>query len=183
MGFDLDKWYLSKCEGDIIYKFKGNVSHESIVKALKIVEETLFSYDENNKIRKKVFSIFVESVQNLFHHVDNPPPNENIELADNFGIIILAKDSLYPYRLSTGNFIKIDKVKHIKERIDQIKVLSENEVKMLYREVLANREYSQKGGGGLGIIDIARKSGNKIEYNTYNFDNEYVFFALDIFIS
>ena len=183
MDFDLDKWYLNKCKGDIIFKYKGNVSHENIVKAINIIDEKLEVYGENTKIRKKVFSIFVESIQNLFHHVDNPPQIIISEKAENFGVIILVRDSTYFYRLSTGNFIDINKINKITERIDQVKCMSEEDLKLLYRSVLGNREYSEKGGGGLGIIDIARKSGNKMEYNIFNYDKEYVFFELDIFIS
>ncbi len=42
---------------------------------------------------------------------------------------------------------------------------------------------SVKGGGGLGILDIVRKTGNKLEYVIYPYDDVYVFFALDVYIS
>ena len=183
MGFELDKWYLNKCNGEVIFKYKGNVSHENIVSAINFIDEKMAVYCDNTKIRKKVFSIFVESIQNLFHHVDNPPQIVISEQAENFGVIVLSKSSDSLYRLSTGNFIKINKVSQIKERIDQIKCMNEEDLKSLYREVLGNREYSAKGGGGLGFIDIARKCGNNMEYNMLDYDNDYSFFELDIFIS
>jgi hypothetical protein len=183
MGFNLDSWYIEKIKGDVIYKYKGNVTHDIIVRALKIIDESLEVCSENNKLKKKVFSVFVECIQNLFHHVDNPPEIVDSEQAENFGSIILARDAGYFYRLSTGNFVEINKVNKVKERIDQIRCMNEEDLKALYREVLGNREYSAKGGGGLGIIDIARKSGNKLDYNIFDYDNEYVFFELDIFIS
>jgi len=182
MGFDLDKWYLNKSQGEVIYKYRGEVSQDKINVALNTIEENLNLYDECNKIRKKVYNVFVESIQNLFHHVDNPPHTEE-ELAENFGVIILVRETNPPYRISTGNFVKIDKVGGIKDRIDQVNSMTEDEVKMLYREVLGNQQISQKGGGGLGIIDIVRKTGNKLEYCLYPFDDEYVFFELDVYIS
>jgi len=182
MGFDLDKWYLNKSQGEVIYKYRGEVSQDKINIALGTIEESLNLYDECNKIRKKVYNVFVESIQNLFHHVDNPPKAEE-ELAENFGVIILVREVNPPYRISTGNFVKINRVSTIKDRIDQVNSMSEDEIKMLYREVLGNQQISQKGGGGLGIIDIVRKTGNKLEYSLYPFDDEYVFFELDVYIS
>jgi hypothetical protein len=37
---------------------------------------------------------------------------------------------------------------------------------------------SAKGGGGLGFIDIAKKSGQKLEYNIEKVDDTYAFFTL-----
>lgn len=182
MGFDLDKWYAQKMHGEVILKFMGEVSSERITEALEIIESSLNLQNEKNKTRKKVYNVFVECIQNLFHHVDDPPPMQDFELASNFAVIILSRDSAF-YRISTGNFVQINKVSNIKDRIDQVNSLSDEEVKMLYREILGNEGMTVKGGGGLGMLDIVRKTGNKLEYCLYPYDDEYVFFSLDVYIS
>ena len=53
-------------------------------------------------------------------------------------------------------------------------------LKMLYKEVLNNEERTEKGGGGLGIIDIARKSKQKLVYDFMDIDDQYSFFSLYI---
>ena len=183
MVFNIDRWYKQKSQGDIIYKYRGTVSQKQIITALKTIEESLNIADESNKIRRKVFSVFVESIQNLFHHVENPPKNSEIELEDNFAIIILIREKNQHYRISTGNFIQIKKANSLKDRIDQVNSMDEEEVRLLYREILENEKISAKGGGGLGILDIARKTGKKLDYFLHPYDEEYVFFALDVFIS
>jgi len=42
---------------------------------------------------------------------------------------------------------------------------------------------SKKGGGGLGLIDIARRSGQKLQYKIREIDNDYSFFTLTVKIS
>ena len=163
MGFDLDKWYSQKMQGEVILKYMGEVSSEKIAEALDVIESSLNLHNEKNKTRKKVYNVFVECIQNLFHHVDQPPLIDDFELASNFAVIILSRDSSF-YRISTGNFVQINKVSNIKDRIDQVNSLSDEEVKMLYREILGNEGLSNKGGGGLGMLDIVRKTGNKLEY-------------------
>ena len=39
---------------------------------------------------------------------------------------------------------------------------------------------SAKGGGGLGMIDIARKSGKKLDYKFDPVDDQFSFFSLNI---
>jgi hypothetical protein len=40
-----------------------------------------------------------------------------------------------------------------------------------------------KGGGGLGMIDIARKTGQKLNFDFAPVDDKYSFFSLNIKIS
>jgi hypothetical protein len=61
-----------------------------------------------------------------------------------------------------------------------VNVLDKDGLKMLYKEVLSNEERSDKGGGGLGIIDIARKSRQKLVYDFMDVDDQYSFFSLYI---
>ena len=42
---------------------------------------------------------------------------------------------------------------------------------------------SKKGGAGLGFIDIARKSGNKLEYHFEKINDDYYFFIINSQIS
>ena len=39
-------------------------------------------------------------------------------------------------------------------------------------------ELSSKGGAGLGLIDIAKKTGNKFEYHFLPIDDNFSFFIL-----
>ena len=46
--------------------------------------------------------------------------------------------------------------------------------------MLSNGEMSDKGGGGLGFIDIAKKSGEKLNYHIRKIDEKYSFFTLTV---
>lgn len=182
MGFNLNDWYKKKRHGDVVLEYIGSITADVISEALNEIEESLNLKNERFKIRKRVYNVFVECLQNLYHHVDLPPKSAPVEQKENFGIIILSKDETF-YRISTGNFVKKEKISYIKDRIDQVNSLTDEEVRMLYRDILSNEEFSEKGGGGLGMLDIVRKTGNKLEYFFDEFDKEYIFFSLDVYIS
>ena len=87
------------------------------------------------------------------------------------------------YKISTGNFINSSKIKFLKDKIDKINSLNEEELKDMYKFILNHQKLSAKGGGGLGLVDIARKTGNKLEYAFLNYNNEYYFYNLNIYIT
>jgi hypothetical protein len=87
------------------------------------------------------------------------------------------------YKITTGNFITSAKIKVLKDKIDKINSLSRDELKDMYKFILNHQKLSAKGGGGLGLIDIARKTGHKLEYSFENYNNDFYFFNLDVIIS
>ena len=87
------------------------------------------------------------------------------------------------YNIITGNYIKVENVEMLKKRLDEINLLSKDELKDYYKAVLNNGEMSAKGGGGLGMIDIARKTGQKLNYSFMPVDDVYSFFSLNIKIA
>ncbi len=183
MAFDLQDWYNNMKDGDVILAYKGSISAELITNVLATIESKLGDINESTKTRKKIYNVLVEALQNLFHHIEVPPICANEVLEDKFAVFIFSKVNQTDYKLSTGNFVKNGKVQLLKDRMDQINYLTQDELKVLYKLILNNEEFSDKGGGGLGMIDMARKTGSKLVYKFHTFDNEFAFFCLDVIIS
>ena len=53
--------------------------------------------------------------------------------------------------------------------------MTETNLKHIIREILGNGKLSEKGGVGLGLIDIAKKSRNKLGYSFKEIDKDYSF--------
>lgn len=117
----------------------------------------------------------VEGLQNLFHHslIDGG------ELGSRYCafIVSLQNDTI---SLVTGNYVREEKVQMLRDRIEQINSLSKDELKNLYKLILNNEEFSEKGGGGLGMIDISRKTGTRMEYDFFPVQEKIYFYSLKI---
>jgi len=161
--------------------FKGNISSELISNVLETVESRMDDYNESSKIRKKLYNVLVESLQNLYHHIETLPGEMHGEFAEKFGILVIGRND-GKYKISTGNFITHDKVDVLKNKIDKINSMGRDELKDMYKFILNHQRLSDKGGGGLGLVDIARKTGNKLEYAFEKYNDTYYFFNLDVFI-
>ncbi len=181
MSFDVNEYYSKLKGGDILMSFKGNISSELISNVLEVVESKMDEYNESSKIRKKVYNVLVESLQNLYHHIEELPNEMREEFESKFGILMVSRVE-DRYKITTGNFITHDKVDVLRNKIDKINSMGKEELKDMYKFILNHQRLSEKGGGGLGLVDIARKTGNKLDYTFEKFDDLYYFFNLDVFI-
>ena len=181
MSFDVNEYYSQLNGGDVLMAFKGNISSELISNVLEVVESKMDEYNESSKIRKKVYNVLVESLQNLYHHIEVLPEEMHKELENKFGILVVSrlKDR---YKISTGNFIRQEKVDVLRNKIDKINSMGREELKDMYKFILNHQRLSDKGGGGLGLVDIARKTGSKLEYTFEKYDDIYYFFNLDVYV-
>lgn len=182
MSFNIQDYYSELNDGEVLLAYKGSISSELINNVLDTVESKLQDFKEHSKIRKKVYNVLVESLQNLYHHIDDLPKEYEKEFDERFGILVVSRDG-EKYKISTGNFIRNDHIKKLEEKIKKINTLSKEELKEMYKYILNHQKLSIKGGGGLGLVDIARKTGNKLDYRFQVFNDEYNFFILSVYIS
>jgi hypothetical protein len=165
----------------VMLSFKGSLSPELITALLGLVEGKMEHIEKDARTRKKVFNVVMECLQNLYHH-HSKGPNGTLEgpnQAEPNGVVMIAHMA-QGYSVLTGNFMAGNEVERLKGHLDRINSLPPDQLRELYRETLADGNYSQSGGGGLGMIDIARKSGGKLEYGFVPLDKDSAFFSLNV---
>ena len=164
---------------NIMLSFKGELTSELLNSILSVVEGKLSNLDTTSVVRKKVFNVLVELLQNLYHHKGVSPIIVKSENPESAVIIMIARNAT-GYSIITGNFIDNQNVDHLKKRLEEINSMSKQDLKELYKSVLNNGVMSDKGGGGLGMIDIARKAGEKLDFGFIPFDDKNSFFSLNV---
>ena len=181
MSFNIENYFSDQPKDNVILMYKGNVDSDVINHVLDSVEEKMVAVNDNPKLRKKVYNVLVESLQNLFHHVDKVPADFE-EQVEKYGLLVVKKvDS--GYKIVTGNFVQTENIEKLEEKIKRINRSTHEEIKELYKFILNHQRISAKGGGGLGLVDIARKTGNKLDYAFVKYNDSYSFFYLDILVS
>jgi hypothetical protein len=181
MGFDIENYLKEQGNDNVILFYKGNVDSDVINHVLDTVEDKMVEVNEQSKLRKKVYNVLVESLQNLYHHVDKVPDDFEDQTSEKFGMLVVKKVG-GGYKIITGNFVQTDNIEKLEEKIKRINRSSQEEIKELYKFILNHQRISAKGGGGLGLVDIARKTGNKLEYSFKEYNDKYSFFYLNILV-
>jgi len=177
MTFNLQEWFSNQNKEDVLFLFNGEVSSTLIADSLDIIEAKL---DEtSSKSKKKIYNVLVEALQNLYHHSSILPEDPNHAEKGKYAICILGKNEI-GYHILTGNFVNDKQKAFLTKHLSHINQLDKEELKDLYKEILDNQQFSEKGGGGLGMVDIARKSGSKLDFNFYNYSDNYYFFSLNV---
>lgn len=172
-------------ERNIIFSFSGVITSNFLNAVLDIMEAKVEYLDESPKIKKKVLNILVECVQNIYYHAENQftylDDEETKKRLNNALVMVVKSDD--GFIIETGNYIENESVEILKERIERINNLDKIELRDYYRDVLANGTFSDRGTAGLGMIDIARKSGNKLDFSFIPVNEKLSFFSLSVKIN
>ncbi len=177
---DIQSYYQKMQSSSIIMSYKGAASNDLLTSILAIAQSKLAEVENKSVVKKRVFTILVEIIQNIYHHFA-AVEIDNLHEDDSIAFILSKIDDTYI--IITGNYVARGDVAALKSRIDEVNAMNAEQLKEKYRETLNTGEVSAKGGAGLGIIDIARRSGSKLEYSFREYSPKYSFFSLTVKIS
>jgi len=158
---------------NLSYIYRGRFTQNITDHILYLAEDNLEKEEQSSKIKKRVYSIMVECLQNITRHQDDTNDNS----VENLGLFVIQKKD-EKYYITTGNLIEKKNIENISTLIKKINSLEKEELKNYYKEVLDAGSLSNKGGAGLGLIDMARKSGNKLSYIFKDISDEFSYFYL-----
>jgi len=143
--------------GNILLSYFGGLDQSLTFILSNKVEQLLEDHERSRGIVKRIFSILIESLQNIRLHAFKNVVHE--ELA---GILVVKFDDFY--EINVLNLADENARLILERRIDEVNSLTPGQLKQRYMETMTNGVISDKGGAGLGIITIALKSREHIDY-------------------
>ncbi|HAR19305.1 MAG TPA: hypothetical protein DCR46_01480 [Cytophagales bacterium] len=179
MEVDLMDIHKKMQHNSISLTFKGTLTFELIDSIVAIISNRLDQIESNLVIKKKVYGVMLECLQNLCFHVEKINEEDYSPHFDQQSTLFNIDSDEKGYHITTGNFVAKEKMENLKNWLDEINSLSEQEIKELYNKILRNKNYSEKGTGGLGFVDMAKKAG-KLKYKIDAIDDKYEFFAFNL---
>jgi hypothetical protein len=179
---DIYNLYKDLERDDIILSFKGAITQDLLTSVFGIMESRLEQESDKPHLKKKFYHILIECLQNLYHHNEELSVDETSEDEDTYGsaIFMIGRGENGSFKIITGNFVMNTNTEELKSKIDKVNSMSADELRAFYLDKLSSTEISEKGGAGLGMIDIARKSGHKIDYSFHKASEKYSFFSLAV---
>lgn len=178
---DVYDFYRKMEDEKIVLSFKGTFTAELLTSILNILESKMVSLEISSKKKRRVFNVLVECFQNLYHHIEKVS-NDTEMIEYQKSALIMVRYDAGEFVVRTGNFIKKEAISSLKLKLEEINEMNQEELRVFYREKLENGQRTGKGTAGLGFIDIARKSKNKLEYDFIDVDDTIGFFCLDVVI-
>lgn len=173
-------FYKSMKKHEISLVYEGEITHQITKAFTSLTESNMAKEEESNMVQKKVFHVMVECLQNISKHADDFGTNDYI--FSGRGIFLVAKGD-DEYSVTTGNTVENTKIPDLKKLLEQVNSLDKEELTELYKKQIKEGRLSDKGGAGLGFIDIKRKTGRNLDYHFLPINEETSFFLLTSTIS
>lgn len=151
--------------------FRESVDDESF----ESVNDSFITLLQNNydKITtKKIYYIFVELVQNIIRHSENCKKSIFYLLEKQGELVFI-----------TGNDLRlVDKI-ILKTKLDKLNRMNKKEVDDMYYNYLEKNNISERGGAGIGILQIKRRIGYSKFYYRFqknNDNSDYFYFIIKL---
>ncbi len=163
---------------DVVINHKGFMSLDVIDGILHHLKIFLFHKQHDKMMRKRVYSLSVECLDNILKHSDIS--EEKHELLINYPPRFIVEKIAEDFLIHTGNVILNKNRDKIIPRLDKLNALTIEEINELYKKSLANAEISAKGGAGLGLIVMAKTTKQKIRYDFEKINDKFSYFAMQL---
>jgi hypothetical protein len=154
----------------LLFVYRGEITDRNSLPLLTLLENEMKDDSYGFVGRKRLFMYVLESLQNIVKHGNQAGHNS-------MSLVAYSKTN-DGYTITTGNIIASEHVDDLRKRLNKVNRLDINEIKDLYRQILDTSEFSMKGGAGLGLIEMAIKTGNRLDFDFVPVDKNFSYFIL-----
>ena len=154
----------------------GKFNHQ-VIKMFTGMAETDMEEKADRSTKRRVYHAMIEILQNMNKHSDEIADKKNVGR----GLFMIGKKNS-KYFIIASNRIKNGSIDNLKSNIKEVNNSSLEELNKMHYTQLRDGELSKKGGAGLGLIDIARKTSKKIQYEFIPINARYSYFLLKVVI-
>ena len=126
-------------------------------------------------IYKRLLLIMIESLENIMKHSEYPDGLRE----ENLPVLSISRNN-NQYLVKSSSLLHTEQISPLKKRIDYLNNLDQQGLKKIYKETITDGIFTKSGGAGLGLIEIAKISGNPIRYEFLPLNKEYVHYVQQV---
>ena len=155
------------------FLYKGNITVDVVNILLQIVKNKFNEFKIDYSLQKRIYNIAVECLENVSDH--------GVSGSDIDSIFLIGKvDGVFI--IGTGNIINNNVTNSLESSLNKINTLDREGLKLIYKEKMTEQLGSDSNDAGLGLIDIALKANNKLDYqiNPVNAGQDFFSFQVKI---
>ena len=146
-----------------------NFTQKDVDDVVKFIE----TLNEKPTLIRKISFLTVEVIQNIIHHSDKNPKGET------FAYFEIIKDS-DNYVIKSGNLLLKENTEELEKKLESVESSSHDEIKQKIMTKLDNGDFSDKGGAGIGLLSIKKRTDRGMSYNIEYFKEDYNFIHFEI---
>ncbi|MBF0501166.1 MAG: hypothetical protein HQM09_13590 [Candidatus Riflebacteria bacterium] len=170
-------------EKGVFLYFNGQISQELLVQLGDTLKQKLKTEEVKSQTSMKVFSMFVEQMQNIIRYSVSGGTNVPPDLAEQqVGVLSVGFDGSN-YFVASGNKVDTVEVARIREKLEKIRSMDKDQLRAYYKEMRKKEIPEDSKGAGLGFIEMARNASKPLEFEFSELSERESFFTLVTLIS
>ncbi|MBN2486296.1 MAG: SiaB family protein kinase [Bacteroidales bacterium] len=166
-------------EGVFLYH-KGPILYDTIGYLISELKEKMFEAQVKQAVYKKVLMVMIEALENIFKYHEHFGHNKAIMKSHPPYISIIRQPQCFI--VESANPVRKADAVALKARLGFIAGLDKAGIKEMYKQTITNGQFSEKGGAGLGIIEIAKISDDALNFEFLPIDTDFEFYKLKLII-
>ncbi len=178
-NFQITKYYNEFNKNGITAVFQGALSQSVLSEIAESLKEKISGREP---IKNKVFAIFIELAQNIYHHSADKKHFHTTDSYIGVGIVAI-RDLPDSYSLSAGNIVKKHQREALEERCNYINGLDKQHLTEYYRQERKNAKGRTSTGAHVGLIDMVRRSGNPLKIHFDSISENLSFFSITVTVN
>ena len=157
----LVKLHSATADLPVAFSYRGPFIDRFTHTILDIYEGTSSAQKSLPTVNRKVSFLLVECFQNILRHGETVAGSTPDYRDDGLFSFRIAGDE---FIINSINLVNSDEVEVLRGLMEEVNSHDPARLKEMYMRQLSENELSAKGGAGLGLIELARKSGREVLY-------------------
>lgn len=160
-----------------IIEYSGAIRYDTIGELIHQFKHNIHLHGVQTGTYKKILLVMIESLENIMKYDEySGRPGDGPGFDPSFSIV---KDK-NQYTIASRNMVENDNIATLEDRLNHLNALNQQGIREFYKETITNGKFSHMGGAGLGLIEMAKISGKKIEFTFHPVNEKYTTFTLKI---
>jgi hypothetical protein len=159
----------------LIFSHFGDFSQNKVDSTIKLIESAIIEAGDKRQTMRRICSVLIEILQNTTLHASKDG-NSHMH-----AYLIISRN-INHYRIQTGNLILGSDIPVLKARMQELTSMDKNAIRKMFIETLCNEDFSYKGGAGLGLLTIAKRSIETVKYDITSIDPTFGYFQMEIYM-
>ncbi len=162
----------------VVFSFSGLISQTLTSFMLETAKTQLEISGENSKMVRSMFHIAIEQLQNVMSYSKEKDINKGNRYTSPGILVIGFNEEKQKYYVNSSNEIFEEDKVILRTKLDLIISLEKDALRKLLREKLRSAEDVHDRGAGVGFIEMAKRSSEKLEYSFEEIDSKHYFHIL-----
>lgn len=173
----LKRVFFDLASDNLSFAYTGSFSDALSIKMIDLARFNIESKGYGVGMQNKVSFLMGECYQNIVRHGIGKNDLNNLHERTN---LLFLRNVRGSHIITSANRVSSKTVTDLKRKLDRVNSLTADELKDIQKDILMKGEINEKGGAGIGIIQMARKTGQKLEYAFEPIDSKHSLFYLQI---